>query len=570
MIKLKNNKELADWLDIKYRYLTYILYKKRPELSYKSFEIPKKNGDSRKIYAPDDELKLVQQRILKKLTLEKNKIENTSFENISLSKRISFGFEKGFNIHENAKKHVNKLFVLNVDIENFFESINFGRVRGYFIKNHNFLFDASVATTIAQLTCYQGHLPQGAPTSPIISNLIFAIVDNRITKLTANYKLDYSRYADDLSFSTNDRAFQNRYKNFLYELKNILSQSGFQINQNKTRFQMYNNQQEVTGLTVNKKVNVSKKYYKETRAMANNLYKNGEFFINGKTGSLDQLQGRFLHILNINKKTNEKSNIYEKTWHNKYYNKGVVTNRERDYIKFLFYKLFFAIDKPLIVTEGKTDQRYIIAAIKKLQLEYPLLIDSNANKLKVLFLNKTDHVYEYLGIPQGGANAIRTIINLYYGLKNYPDLTEGFNLKNSKPVILLVDNESTQNSPLKDIKNDLSKEQDIDKHLATNFFTHLKKNLYLVTIPKNDSGNLEIEGLFEKNLLTKDINGRAFTSNSSGKLSKNDFSNYVVENYQNIDFSKFVRLLNIFESIIKEYPTKLSNLDPPTYEQKNK
>lgn len=568
MIKLNNNKDLADWLGIKYKYLTYILYKKRPEFSYNSFEIPKKNGGIRKIYAPDDDLKEIQLRILNNLNLEKEIIDNNRFESTKSSKRISYGFEKDFGIYDNAKNHVNKLFVLNVDIEDFFESFNFGRVRGYFIKNRNFLFHENVATSIAQLTCYEGRLPQGAPTSPIISNLIFAIVDNRIAKLTAGYKLEYSRYADDLTFSTNDRNFQGKYEKFLSDLQAILEHSGFQINQRKTRFQERNRMQEVTGLTVNRKVNVPKKYYKETRAMANNLYRTGEFYINEQSGSLNQLQGKFLHILNVNKKTNLQSDIYGKKWLHKYNDKEIVTNRERDYIKFLFYKLFFTRDRPLIITEGKTDQRYIIAALKKMCSDYPMLIDRDSKQFKILFFKRTQHIEKYLNIPMDGAGAIRNIINFYYGLKGFPNLTEQFNLINANPVILLVDNETKADYPLKHIIDSLSKEQDIVVDLNAKYFTHLTKNLYLVTVPKTNSNNLEIEGLFRGELLTKEINGRAFFSSSKDRLSKNDFSNYVLKNYQNIDFGNFVALLDIFEKIIKEYPTKLTNLEPPINKHK--
>lgn len=113
--------------------------------------------------------------------------------------------EKGKSFITNAQIHRNKRFVINVDLENFFDSFHFGRVRGYFMKNKNYQCSEEVATTIAQIACYEGKLPQGAPSSPIITNMICNIFDMRLLRLAKKYKLDYTRYADDLSFSTNDK-----------------------------------------------------------------------------------------------------------------------------------------------------------------------------------------------------------------------------------------------------------------------------------------------------------------------------------------------------------------------------
>lgn len=110
-----------------------------------------------------------------------------------------------------------------------------------------------VALIIAQLTCYQGTLPQGAPSSPIITNLICKILDFRILKLAKKYKLDYSRYADDLTFSTNNHLFLNEETIFLKKLSEEVERAGFKINNNKTRLQFSSSRQEVTGLIVNKK-----------------------------------------------------------------------------------------------------------------------------------------------------------------------------------------------------------------------------------------------------------------------------------------------------------------------------
>ena len=168
-----------------------------------------------------------------------------------------------------------------MDILDFFPSFNFGRVQGYFEKSREFMFSKEVSTVIAQLVCFNGELPQGAPTSPLIANLIFNIVDMQILPITKKYKLNYTRYADDMSFSTNDYKFKQNYVYFIEELTNILEKNGFGVNTEKTRLQYYSKRQEVTGLTVNDKINANRKFINETRAMANQLYKTGmdKFFL---------------------------------------------------------------------------------------------------------------------------------------------------------------------------------------------------------------------------------------------------------------------------------------------------
>ena len=170
-----------------------------------------------------------------------------------------------------------KRFVLNLDLENFFDSFHFGRVKGFFEKNNDFKMAPEVAIVVAQLTCYKGVLPQGAPTSPIITNLICNILDMRILKIAKKYRLDYTRYADDLSFSTNDKKFLTVYTMFYKEINKEINNVGLHINEKKTRLQFKDSRQTVTGLIVNKKVNINHNFYKTTRAMAHELYSKGEF-----------------------------------------------------------------------------------------------------------------------------------------------------------------------------------------------------------------------------------------------------------------------------------------------------
>ncbi|MEH2951276.1 retron Ec67 family RNA-directed DNA polymerase/endonuclease [Sporofaciens sp. JLR.KK001] len=359
--EIKNRNELADFLAVPRKKLTYILYVKKIDNYYTSFDISKKNGGVRHIYAPYRDLKNIQRKIGDALW----KYQKEIWKKNNINPIISHGFEKGKSILTNAKVHRDKKYVMNIDLENFFDCFHFDRVRGFFQKNINFQLSKEVSTVLAQLVCYNGKLPQGAPSSPIITNMICNIFDIRIAKLAKKYKLNYTRYADDLTFSTNDKKFIERYKEFYQELLQEIEKAGFIINTKKTRLFYKDSRQEVTGLVVNKRINVNRDYYKETRAMAHELYKKGVFQINGDEGTIHQLEGRFSFI----NQAVRYNNILDSENHSFYKLNG----REKQYKQFLFYKYFFSNPKPLIVTEGKTDIVYIKAALKNLYKEYPQL-----------------------------------------------------------------------------------------------------------------------------------------------------------------------------------------------------
>ena len=355
--EVKTRQDLATLLNIKNSQLTYILYVKSTEEFYTSFAVPKKNGGIRKISAPGGNLKYVQRRLANLLWEHEKKIR----EEKNINAQISHAFEEHKSTFTNAWKHRNKKIVVNFDLENFFESIHFGRVKGFFQRNRNYELPEDVAVILAQLTCYKGSLPQGAPTSPILTNLICHILDMKVLSLAKKYRLDYTRYADDMTFSTNDTKFAKHYEKFCDELSRLIMHEGFSLNHSKTRIQFKGRRQEVTGLVFNQKVGVPREFYKETRAMAHALYTNGEYSINGFKGTLNQLQGRFAYINAIDKHNNELSGRMEgKDPFRK------LNGREKQFQRFLFYKYFFANPSPLIVTEGKTDILYIKAAMKNL------------------------------------------------------------------------------------------------------------------------------------------------------------------------------------------------------------
>lgn len=561
--RIKSRNDLADFLGVPLKRLTYILYIKGPDNYYSSFEIPKKNKEPRLINAPNGELKELQRKLSHSLwDFEKQLVKNKK-----IITKVSHGFEKEKSIITNAKVHVNKNYVLNLDLEDFFESFHFGRVRGYFEKNRNFKLPIEVATIIAQLACYKGRLPQGAPSSPIITNLICNILDMNLVKKSRKFKLDYTRYADDLTFSTNDKCFLENKSKIYNEIKNEIERFGLSINDKKTRLIYKDSRQEVTGLIVNEKVNINRDYYKKTRAMANNLYVNGKFEIEGIEGSMNQLEGRFAFINQLD--------IYNNKIDSKKHDFRHLSSREKEYQKFLFYKHFIINDKPMIITEGKTDILYLKSAMRKYYKDYPELIENKDGKYeyKVMFLKRRKNNKEeikgnsgkkeenkgrleyFLGISEHGGDSLKNIYFLYKNKKNEnPNIgnyfLEEIKIKPKNPVFLIFDNEQVTEKPLKKFL----KGTGINK--ITKLSHRLYYNLYILINPiLNGRDEAEIEDLFEESILNKKINGRMFSreDNLPEYYGKNEFSYYVYDNYEEIDFKNFIPMLDEMKKIINEY-----------------
>ena len=232
---------------------------------YQIKEISKKNGGIRVLLIPPPFTRVIQHKL--------NEILSTQYR----PPKAVHGFVKKENnqiknIITNASQHINREVVINIDLENFFDTINFGRVRGLFLSKP-FNCNEYVATRLAQLVTYDNKLPQGAPTSPIIANLICRKLDHQLMQLAKSYFLTYTRYADDITFSSKKRNIN--IENILDEVESIINQNGFKINPLKTRIQTKNHTQIVTGLKVNKKVNVNRKFVRQIRSMLFSWYKNG-------------------------------------------------------------------------------------------------------------------------------------------------------------------------------------------------------------------------------------------------------------------------------------------------------
>lgn len=258
---LRTKQEVADILGSTLKSLAYNLHVLAPEKRYRKFKIAKRNGGYREICAPTPALKFIQRQLADIL------IRHQGF------RPCVHGYVRARSIKSNAMVHRGKRIVVNIDLKDFFGTINFGRVRGIFLKQP-FNFNDVVATTLAQICCHDGVLPQGSPASPVISNYICRKLDAELQTFAAAHKIRYSRYADDMTFSTNLKCLPSEFgeikdNQFLLskDLRSIIENNGFVINESKTRYAFRNNRQNVTGLTVNEKVNVPRKYIKRIRAM---------------------------------------------------------------------------------------------------------------------------------------------------------------------------------------------------------------------------------------------------------------------------------------------------------------
>lgn len=258
---LKTLADVAQMLDTSVEQLKFLLYGRPEARRYVEFTIPKRRGGLRTILAPRRDLKILQRKLALQLA------------EVYRPREATYGFVEGRSIGGNADQHVRCRHVLNVDLKDFFPNINFGRVRGLFIS-----LDASptAATTLAQICCHDGALPQGSPASPIVSNMICRRMDGQLLDLAKQHHCRYSRYVDDMTFSRTRGAFP---PGLAYldeadgrailgkELRHVIASNGFTPHSEKTWLFSRLHRQTVTGLVVNSKRNVPRQFVRQLRAM---------------------------------------------------------------------------------------------------------------------------------------------------------------------------------------------------------------------------------------------------------------------------------------------------------------
>lgn len=219
---------------------------------YHRYTIPKRNGGLRAICAPEPKLKTLQRRILRRL-LKSLK-----------SHPCATGFEKGRSIVTNANAHVGAAVIVRMDVKDFFTSTRKKRVRKFFSSIGWNRFTSQLLT---QLCTYEGSLPQGAPTSPRLSNLVNYLLDVRLAGVAAKLGATYTRYADDITFSFKTEQ-PEAVSNAIRQTKLVLADYDYKIHHKlKLSIRRKHQQQRVTGLVVNERVNLPRKTRRWLRAV---------------------------------------------------------------------------------------------------------------------------------------------------------------------------------------------------------------------------------------------------------------------------------------------------------------
>lgn len=275
----ENLTQLAESMEMDLSTLRYLLFQRKvsKRSHYHTFEIPKKSGGTRKISAPKPKMKSLQNWVLNHIL---NQIPIGDY---------AHGFIKQRSILTNAQPHVGKDIVINADLKDFFPSIDFKRVKGLF---QTLGYSEQMATLFA-LICTQAEtevaemdgvtyyiqkgnriLPQGSPASPAISNLIAYKLDKKLKGLADKLNFTYTRYADDLSFSTSSDNKENITK-LLRFLRDIVKAEGLTLHPEKTHIMRNGGQQKVTGIVVNEKLNVERAQLRKFRALLHNIETNG-------------------------------------------------------------------------------------------------------------------------------------------------------------------------------------------------------------------------------------------------------------------------------------------------------
>jgi retron-type reverse transcriptase len=219
--------------------------------SYSLFFTEKKGGGKREVLAPHAELKKVQRRIL-----------DFILEKVPLNGHAE-GFRKNRSIVTNARRHTDRRVIVKIDIKDYFPSTTSKRVYGMFITLG---YPEKVASILTNLTTYKGRLATGAPTSPAISNILCRRLDKRFSGLGENCDFFYSRYADDLTISSNNP----KVSGMLPFFKKIVNEEGYEVNEKKLKVMRSGGRQKVTGIIVNRKTNIAREEIRKLRAVIYN------------------------------------------------------------------------------------------------------------------------------------------------------------------------------------------------------------------------------------------------------------------------------------------------------------
>lgn len=261
--KLLNLKSVADLLEIPDWFLRHVLYGMKERQQYAHFNISKRSGSPRLISVPPKNIRILQNKLLR------------VFNIIYKPKKCVTGFVKDRSVVSNASPHTRKRCMLNIDIANFFPSIHIGRIRGMF-AGEPYGIGSNAALILAQIACDDaGSLPQGSPISPIIANMLCGALDSQLVALSRQHRCTYTRYADDITFSTTRGSFAPEIASVDADGKTVLgaplleifAKHTFAVREEKTRLKTSLGRQRVTGIVVNEFPNLPREYMRNLRAL---------------------------------------------------------------------------------------------------------------------------------------------------------------------------------------------------------------------------------------------------------------------------------------------------------------
>lgn len=310
---IETDRELAEFLQIDYNTLRYLVYHRDVVTfdNYYRFDIPKKSGKTRHIAAPKTQLKTAQKQILEEI-LQKVEVSD-----------LSHGFIKSRSVLTSAKAHnTSPDLLINIDLENFFPTITFERVRGVY---QSFGYSGYIASLLAMLCTYcermpleikgetkyikisERVLPQGSPASPMITNIICRNMDKRIDGLCKKLGLTYTRYADDMSFSYMGDTENLAIGSFLNSINKIIESEGFHMKKEKTHILRKNNRQYITGIVINnEEIGVPKKWVKILKASIHNAEKLKDSGGSVSNKTIYEISGKIAWLKSVNAKRYEK------------------------------------------------------------------------------------------------------------------------------------------------------------------------------------------------------------------------------------------------------------------------
>lgn len=303
--------ELAECMSISKQFLYSLINNKARH--YKTKYIPKKSGATRELHIPSYSMKIVQRWIYENILVKNN------------PSQYSMAFIPDLNgIKFSASFHKNNSYILEMDLHDFFTNIKKERVYKYFLSiGYNF----EISYLLSELCTYDDYLPQGAVTSPCLSNLICYRFDLRLSGLCKKRGITYTRYADDLCFSSNDRVQLNRIKKRIVD---IIIDEGFEVNESKTRFMSNACRKVILGLNINdNSIHVPHNYKRIIRSEIFNSIKSADYsnrqhiigeimYVNSiERDNYDYLRNIKSYIINLSKKDWLCSNSYLLNEYNK-------------------------------------------------------------------------------------------------------------------------------------------------------------------------------------------------------------------------------------------------------------